>query len=163
MARRFASRFTWSTTANKVHALLAALPADPSQRPRYKFPTMVRLRGYWQRVRHYSALVSQSLRRHGVGGTLLRIRRRLFGGSLVNASPTPPVEQYSDEGFRQWLVAHDQPPYPARLALDLGPLAATARGANPPGRRFSAGHRYKSSDPAERAPFCDMAAFECPT
>ena len=69
MARRFASRFTWSTTVNKVHALLAALPADPSQRPRYKFPTMVRLRGYWQRVRHYSALVSQSLRRHGVGGT----------------------------------------------------------------------------------------------
>ena len=163
MARRFASRFTWSAAANQVHALLAALPADPSQRPRYQSPTMVRLRGYWQRVRHYSALVSQSLRRHGVGGTLLRIRRRLFGGGHVNAGPTPPAERYSDEGFRQWLVAHDQPPYPARLALDLGPLAATARGL--PTRRAGdlapvtgTGHLILLSPGAV---LHDMAAFEC--
>ncbi|MEC7514414.1 MAG: glycosyltransferase family 4 protein, partial [Pseudomonadota bacterium] len=80
MARRFAGRFTWRAAADDVRALIAQLPADPSQRPRYQSPMMVRLRSRWQLVLHYSEVLRQSLGQHGVGGTLARVQRRLFGG-----------------------------------------------------------------------------------
>ena len=122
------SRFTWSTTVNKVTPAGGIAgrpkPAAPLQIP--DNGALTRLLAEGSTLQRTGKPIASSPR--SGFGTLLRIRRRLFGGSLVNASPTPPPEQYSDEGFRQWLVTHDRPPYPARLALDLGPLAATARG-----------------------------------
>ena len=59
-----------------------------------------------------------------------RLRARLgrgdrAGGAAGGGEHAPdrdPVDVYRD-----WIAAHDQALYSARLALDLGPLAATAR------------------------------------
>ena len=59
-----------------------------------------------------------------------RLRTRL--GGVVGSRPAGGGEHATHQDpadiYRQWIAAHHQAPYPARLALDLGPLAAAARG-----------------------------------
>jgi glycosyltransferase involved in cell wall biosynthesis len=81
MARAFAARFTWQTAAGRFITLLESLPTRPSQRPRYQAAWVIRLRARLGLVRHYAMVLGQSLRRHGLSGTWMRIKRRLIGSN----------------------------------------------------------------------------------
>ena len=81
LARRHAARFTWQAAAARFLAVVDKLPKQPAQRPRYQSPWIIRLRARLGLVGHYAMVIGQSLRRHGLAGTWMRIRRRLTGSN----------------------------------------------------------------------------------
>ena len=84
-------------------------------------------------------------------------------GSYAAGGGEPATRQDQANVYRQWIAAHDQAPYATRVALDLGPLAATARGL--PTRRAGDLAPVTGTDHlillSPGAVLHDMAAFEC--